>query len=264
MKIQGKAAEQVEKLVELFKSGNVPESIAKIALTGENVPSGRWSMLNRWISFIQSGDTDCRGFRQWEQAGRRVKKGEKAAWILAPNMIKKEDKETGEKEYFCVGFRSIPVFGVSQTEGEPVNNGLEPVEYPSLFDLAVKMGITVKYGTSDSMYGAYLPGKNLIELCTHDEQTFFHELAHAIHHTIKPLKNGQVPGQEIVAEFSACVLSRMYGKKSPNEGYTYNYLKNYASKINKTVVDSVYSFIADIMKIVEFVISKKEIESIAA
>lgn len=264
MNVQGKAAEQVNKLIDLFKSGNVPESIAKIALNGENVPASKWSMMNRWISFIQSGDTDCRGFRQWEQAGRNVKKGEKAAWILAPLTIKKENKDTGEKEHFCIGFRSIPVFGISQTDGTPVENSLEPVEFPPLFDLAQSMGISVKYGTSSSFYGAYVPGKNLIELCTHDEQTFFHELAHAIHHTIRPLKNGQKPGQEIVAEFSACIIARMYGKKSANEGYTYQYLQEYSSKIGKTVVDSVFSFIADIMKVVEFVIAKKEPEAIAA
>ena len=55
----------------------------------------------------------------------------------------------------------------------------------------------------------YIPAKN--EIVLYDEITFFHELAHAAHHRIRPLKSGQAPFQAIVAETCAAVLCLMYG-----------------------------------------------------
>lgn len=39
-----------------------------------------------------------------------------------------------------------------------------------------------------------------------DAALYFHELSHAMHDRIKPLKDGQDPLQEILAEMSAAVL----------------------------------------------------------
>jgi hypothetical protein len=61
---------------------------------------------------------DARGFRQWQQAGRRVNKGSKAFYILAP-MFKKVE-ENGEEFQQLIGFRSVPVFRVEDTEGTPI------------------------------------------------------------------------------------------------------------------------------------------------
>ena len=56
--------------------------------------------------------------------GRQVKKGEKAAHILVP-MVKKgaeTDRESGEEKErsFLYGSTSAPVFGLHQTEGDPL------------------------------------------------------------------------------------------------------------------------------------------------
>ena len=56
------------------------------------------------------------GFRQWERASRRVKKGNKAAGYIYVPMKKKDsegkDVETDEK----LRFRLVPVFDIAQTE----------------------------------------------------------------------------------------------------------------------------------------------------
>lgn len=62
------------------------------------------------------------GFRQWIEAGRCVRKGEKAAYILRPVIRKgkegKEDESNADKdsEDGARFFVSVPMFDVAQTE----------------------------------------------------------------------------------------------------------------------------------------------------
>lgn len=268
MKITGKAQEQISKLVEEFKTGNVAKSVAEIVINNVDIPSGKWSLLNRWISYVQTGDMDCRGFKQWQQVDRKVKAGQKAAYILRPNIIKKKsnDNDTEKEESILIGFGSIPVFGLSQTEGKEIDYKVEPNELPTLYNVAISMGLKVQYGLfNGKAYGMYNDNKKTISLCTYSEQTFLHELSHAAHSRIKNgLKNGQNPKQEIVAEFCACILARMYGKQSALEGNTYRYIEGYAKLIKKSVNESVLSFMSDIVKVIDFITKKEQELSIAA
>jgi hypothetical protein len=68
------------------------------------------------LTFLFKGYSDARGFRQWEQARRRVRKGEKAFHILAP-VIRKVVDEAGDAKLIVVGFKGVPVFGLEQTDG---------------------------------------------------------------------------------------------------------------------------------------------------
>ena len=68
--------------------------------------------------------TRVAGLYAWNQLGRRVKKGEKGIRILAPVIgIRRKKDEEAEKDIrkqnatVLVGFRSVHVFDVSQTEG---------------------------------------------------------------------------------------------------------------------------------------------------
>lgn len=64
------------------------------------------------------------GFRQWIEAGRAVRKGEKAAYILRPAMKKsaedsgQDGAEDGDKG--ARFFVQVPMFDVSQTDPLPV------------------------------------------------------------------------------------------------------------------------------------------------
>jgi integrase len=70
--------------VGLFRAGNVPKALAPIFIKRrDGLPCRRWSWSNQLITALH-GYADARGFRQWEQAGRHVKKGERAFDILAP------------------------------------------------------------------------------------------------------------------------------------------------------------------------------------
>lgn len=105
-------------LIEAFKEGQVAEPLATIYLTRNDAsPMANWSYFNQ-LSVLLSGCTDARGYRQWQQIGRHVRRGQKArAFILIPLIAK--DKED-EEHRFLYGFKIQPVFDVTQTEGEPL------------------------------------------------------------------------------------------------------------------------------------------------
>ena len=69
---------------------------------------------------------------------------------------------------------------------------------------------------------------NEIDLATHDQSIFFHELAHAVHTQIDGPKKtrGQDPDREAIADFTACVLMHLYGL-GDRTGNTWSYIQSY-------------------------------------
>ena len=68
------------------------------------------------IATQRSDASRVAGFRRWKKVGRSVRKGEKAIWIVAPMARRKG--EADDDESLVRGFRYVPVFDISQTEGE--------------------------------------------------------------------------------------------------------------------------------------------------
>ena len=63
-------------------------------------------------SLALSGATEVAGYREWQDLGRQVRKGEHGIALLAPVTVK--DNETGETR--VVNTRTVTVFDVTQTE----------------------------------------------------------------------------------------------------------------------------------------------------
>jgi hypothetical protein len=116
-------------IIQRFKIGDIPEAVAFSVFPIADIPSARWSKLNRIVMFL-SGTQDARGFRQWEEAGRKVKKGSKAIYILVPNFRSIEDEKSGSERNVIIGFMARPVFRLEDTDGEPLE--YEQVELPDL------------------------------------------------------------------------------------------------------------------------------------
>ena len=89
-----KAQAELSKLLDLFETGNVPDAVSKVLLPARDVPCAQWSLSNRMLCLL-SGTDDARGFRQWQEVGRHVRKGSQCLRILAPRMVKSKDK-TGD------------------------------------------------------------------------------------------------------------------------------------------------------------------------
>ena len=139
-----KAKACLQEIVQLFKSGNVPKALAMVTIPPQaGIPSAKWSWSNRLLQFM-TDTSDARGFRQWQQAGRQVKKGSKAFHILGPKTRKVTDTDnTGRdtEKIVVVGFFTIPVFRVEDTDSEPLP--YEPASPPPLVDVAHRFGLQV-------------------------------------------------------------------------------------------------------------------------
>ena len=225
------AQTSLDRVVEKFKRGDLSpiRHVARITLA-EDAPAKKWSFSNKILAYVQAEELDCRGYRQWQQVGRTVKKGSKAVYIVRPNTITKKSLDDDTKEVVCVGFSHIPVFPASATEGENKLLGYEPAELPPLIEVAKKLGIQISYIpiTADRL-GDCHPDGSKIRLGSQDPKVFFHELAHAIHARIE---GGLVPGQheeqETIAEFTTTVLMDLYGL-GDTTGNAWRYISVYAN-----------------------------------
>ena len=228
--LNGKAKKQLENLVDAFRTGEIGQVVERTVIPLADVPCAKWSLCNRVIVSL-SGTDDARGYRQWKEVGRYVKKGSKAIYILVPWYTKKptEDAEEKDGERMLRGFMSAPVFRFEDTDGEPIDRPqMEPPELPSLFEVAERFDVKVRWqGHLGRAYGTFRPGEKEITLESHDEPVFWHELAHAAHQRVNgTLKDGQDPKQEAVAELSATVIAGLYG--SDWSGNCWRYIQRYS------------------------------------
>lgn len=255
-----KVNDAVGRILAMFETGEMPQAVAKtlIARTATDLPSATWSLGNQ-ILMLLAGTNDARGFKQWKTVGR-YPKPKTAFHILAPMMRKFTDDDTGEERRVPVGFKGIPVHRYEDTEGEEISlPEYEPVTLPPLAEVASDLGIDVGYGPFVAKFrGYYAPSLGYIHLCTHDERTYWHELAHAAHDRVKPggLKGGQDPRQEIVAETVAATLCVLYGV----EGYiahSYDYISLYAAKIGQAdnPARAVMGVLSDVGKTLDLILS---------
>ena len=185
MRLSAKAQEALDRVIEQFKSGDLSPVVkmARIRLP-DDAPATKWSFSNRVLAYCQSGSVDCRGYRQWQAAGRQVQKGSRAAYILGPILIGKETDEGVEQ--VLVGFRCIPVFAYHDTEAE---NGdaldYTPREVPPLMNVAQRLGVDVTYApTRSGALGNCTPDGTAITLGSQDPVVFFHKLGHAAHRRV--------------------------------------------------------------------------------
>jgi hypothetical protein len=239
--INNSASNAVLKILEAFENGNLPKAIAFSTFNPpSNIPAYRWTQRNRALAFLQNTG-DARGFNQWKEAGRFVKKGAKSIYILGP-VLKKSNKveivkdpitgeEKEEQQTYCAGYYGIPVFRVEDTEGEPLEYiNLDVQELP-LIDVAKKWNLEVKIGAfNGNYYGYYSNHDKEIVLATNEEYVFLHELAHAAHYRIdQEARNLATWEKEIIADLSAAALLYMVGKEA-KLGNHYNYIKHYAEE----------------------------------
>ena len=203
-----------------FETGDIPEAVAVSTFPMDDLPSSRWSFLNRLIMHL-SGTMDARGFRQWQQVGRNVKGRAKAFYIVVPKKSWREN-ENGDKEQIVEGFMAKPVFRYEDTAGKPLENKTLKLPDLPLIDRAKEWGISVKAIPGNFIYYGYFNQTNSeIALATKEESVFFHELAHTAHSKVRNTNEKTLWIKEIVAELSAAALCRIVGKTSKHLGNSY-------------------------------------------
>ena len=245
----------VPTLLDMFARKDFPQQFALTIIKRETpIPSDSWSVTNRLIMHIIGATSDARTYKQWQAAGRQVMKGQKSFPIIAPVTKKFHNDETDKDEIRIIGFRAMPVFAYESTEGEPLPEvDCTPTKLPPFFDAAEALGVKVSWKPlSRNAYGYYRLSDHSITLHSQDYAVFFHELGHAVHDTIEPLKDVPDDKAEVVAELTAAVLCEM-AEVSGYQQQSYEYIKRYVNgKDSKAVLKA----IADVLALVEQIVSK--------
>lgn len=215
----------VESLIEATDKARASEALTAYLEAMSGFHGYSWN--NTMLIWMHSPTaTQVAGYKTWQQYGRQVRKGEKGIPILAPVTYQVKDsagEPTGESKVF---FKTVYVFDVAQTEGDPLP---EPPNWKSpeqsealqakLLAFAAGRGITVVIQTNArGAQGVSLGGR--IELAPEaGTKTLIHELAHELLHktTVGALASREL--KELQAESVAYVVAMHFGLEpdgSPN------------------------------------------------
>lgn len=197
----------------------------------------RYSFNNSMLIQIQNPDaTNVASFNKWKEMGRFVKKGERPLYVLAPMIGKSKDKvdENGDPLKVVYGFKGVPVFDVSQTDGDPLPSPVSKLtgnDPEGHFDRLTGVAADLGFRVVDHDFTGGVNGD-----CSHDTKTIrveranspaqrvktlAHELAHAILHEdhVDYLENrGRY---ELEAESTAYVVCQSLGIDSSDYSFGY-------------------------------------------
>lgn len=235
----GRAHDAATRILEAFQAGELPKALAPIFIQRrDGVPCRAWSWSNQVLVALH-GHGDARGFRQWEQVGRHVRKGQHGFPILVPctKRFESTDAETGEKaERTAVyGFKATIVFGLAQTDGAelpPTDPAAAAwIESLPLLDVAREWGLSVETynGRAGASLGRYRHGEG-IALGVENLSTWCHELCHAADDRLGQLtERGQNWRSETVAELGGAIVLEILGHEADaDRGGCWEYVSAYA------------------------------------
>ena len=196
----------------------------------------RYSFNNTLLIGAQDPEASrVAGFASWAELGRHVRRGERAIWILAPIVARKDPGHEAEERRRILGFRPVAVFDVAQTDGDELpavcrnlEGGDPSSSFDALADRAGSWGWTVERtelaGTTNGDC-AHALRRIRVEARNRPAQqvkTLAHELAHALLH--------EGPGDralaELEAESTAFVVCRSLGIDSG--AYSFGYVASWA------------------------------------
>ena len=235
----------------------------------------RYSWNNQFLIWFQSSvrgfeATYVRGYKQWEAIDRTVKKGEKAMYVLAPMLahrcmqkgceakakyfrdgriyicIKDSNHKVGK---FLVGFKDVPVFDISQTEGEDIPQitlkdkceNAKPEIWDALVSLAESHDFKVIIGNAKGAEGYCSHDKKEIVISSNADfgyqvKILAHEVGHLLMH--KDIKDYQQQRAryETEAEGVAWVVCEALGVHSAEDNYSFGYIATWGKDNTKQLV----------------------------
>lgn len=192
------------------------------------------------------------GFQTWKQMGRHVKKGERGIFILAP-LVRSIEQPIDDGSTVAIralsGFRTVSVFDVNQTEGEPLPEICQRLQGDDqgLFGLLQAFATNKEIPVNTTELAAngicrYSQGKP-VEIAInagltplHKAKTLAHELAHALLHN--PQEYGKHrPDNELEAESTAYIVLNHFGFDSASYslGYVAHWQKSAGEDLEGTL-----------------------------
>ncbi|MGE4478661.1 MAG: ArdC-like ssDNA-binding domain-containing protein [Deferribacterales bacterium] len=221
--------------------------------------------------------THVAGMRKWNELGRFVRKGEKAIMIFAPRFRKNKSKEIDEETGLEVdvqqerlsGFVSVPVFDISQTDGDKVPSLVNDFGgHTELFERFMSVfgrTYSISQQKLTAPLGGYTDGCAIVlnEVKSEEQKlkTLIHEVAHCVlNHVGNEEKLKSV--KEIEAEMTAFIVAEHFGIDSGEYsfGYLFGWGKGDIDQIMESV-DVAYKVSKEIIESVELEASKDLIAS---
>ncbi len=195
-----------------------------------------YSLLNQML-LKHTGEYTT--FKQWQQLGGHIRKGEKSEIIVFWKIFEKEEiNDKGEKEKVSIPMlRYYNVFHISQVDGvepleEPLND-IEPIEAADkvIIDYITKEHITFEEIASNKAF--YSPSSDRVVVPLKEQyqnangyySTTFHELTHSTGHKTRldRLKTGMDAAfgsetyskEELIAEIGSASILNILGIETP-------------------------------------------------
>lgn len=226
-----------------------------------------YSLNNQLLIVMQKPDaTMVAGFNRWKELGRHVRKGQTSIRILAPCTRKvdvlnpdhtvKKDPATGKAitANQVVGFRAVPVFDVSQTDGDPIPEMPRPVLlegqapaglWDALADQVREAGFELSRAENAMTLGGangvtdYASRSVRIRADVSDAQavkTLAHELGHVLLHDPDGASwKVQCRGEKEVEAESVAYLIAAHAGLDASE-YTFGYVAGWATSTDDNVL----------------------------
>ena len=252
-----------DRIIEQLQNGIIPWEKPWTGIRSgafNRVSKKSYSLLNQ---MLLKHDGEYATFKQWQDLGGHVRKGEKSEivvfWKIQPVESEKED---GTKEVKQIPLlRYFNVFHISQVDGvEPLQadnlKEIEPIEQAEniLHDYWTREGITVEHKTGDDAY--YSPGRDLIHLPLFEQfkdaneyySTAFHE---SVHSTMKESRcnraeerkdklvafgSDEYSKEELVAELGSASLMNIIGIETKRSFRNSSaYIQNWLSVLQNDV-----------------------------
>jgi hypothetical protein len=222
----------------------------------------QYSAFNVWLIMMAKPDASfVAGFKKWQTMGRYVRRGEHGIPILAPIFDIRITME-GNEEQKLVGFRTVFVYDISQTDGKPLP---EPPNWKSpeknaelqnsLIRFADSKGIAVQIKPiGRDIQGVSLGGKIILDPDA-GTKTLIHEIGHELlHHTESAPSDRTI--RELEAESIAYVVAKHFGidgLSSPNynalHGATAEKIIDHLERIRKISVELIQALEANAVRV---------------
>lgn len=297
MNTKTKASDRVEELtaliddkIDALMADNDWVNTLKFMSTQHNY-SWQNQFLLWWQSLLTDTDiTYVRGYKQWQEVGRQVRKGEEAFDVLAP-MIARRCAEKGcshkgrviynraTKSFYCpvneahrveqflTGFRDVKVFDISQTEGDPIKmitfkdkceNASDEI-WEALVSLAESHDFQVELRSAGSAEGYCSHQLKKIVIDPSNDfgyrvKVLAHEIGHLLLHADIKDYAQQRARYETEAEGVAWVVCEALGVHSAGDDYSFGYISTWGGENTKANVKKSLSSIQKTSKtILDFI-----------
>ena len=202
----------------------------------------RYSPNNVMLLLLQNENvTRVAGFKKWKELGRQVMAKESALRILAPMTYQKDNLE-GEKTSEIRGWKMVPVFDISQTEGPELPDVVSKLEglapegvFDRLTEFANSIGFRVERPESleSGANGDTTHSEGRIRVVASNSEaqqakTLAHEIGHALlHDPESPATKDVARGlKELEAESAAYVICTALDMDTSD--YSFGYVAGWA------------------------------------